>query len=218
MLAGDPALMQALPYVLSFSKPSGGAVVDRDRSGTGFTYVMPNATKNEYRRGRLDIRPGVSLLRMSSAGDSWENDNSLVNGVMTGFAASSKTFSISATIKGPITLNNGQGAGVLFGPDINHWVRLALVNRNGTVGIEFMDEQKLKTSFRHQLGALPLVNVGSLGSINSLQLTLSGNPKNGYVTAWYSINGGTLQQVPAPLILKKNIRPAFFAVNAKGAN
>jgi hypothetical protein len=211
LLAGDGVTAFALPITRDFSKPSGG-VVDSAGRGTGFTFVQANETSTEYRKGLIYLRPGASLLRVKSRGDNFGNDNSLVNGLMTTFSAAN-TWSATATLKGPFSLKNGQGAGIMFGPDINNFVRLALVNRSGTVGLEFVDEQKIKSGFRRQLPSA-VTPIGTISSIGSLELSITGNSVTGRLTAYFRINGGSLQQLPTSVRLRTDKRKFFFSTKS----
>jgi hypothetical protein len=210
LLAGDVTAV-ALPYALEFNKPHGG-VVDRDGQGTGFAYVMPNDTKSEYRKGALDIRTGASYLRIKSRGDNYGTDNSLVNGLMTTFVAAN-AWHTTAVMRGPFSLQNGQGVGIMFGPDANNFVRVALVNRNGNVGIEWIDEQKIKSGFRRQLPGT-VTNIGTISTITNLELTISGNSTTGRLNAYYRVNGGSYLQLPATIRLRTDKRKYFFSTQS----
>ncbi len=213
LLAGDPSIVFPVPFGFEFDKPHGG-VVDSSGRGTGFTSVQPNATSTEYRQGLIYLRPGVSLLRVKSRGDNYGNDNSLVNGLETTFSAANK-WSISATVMHPFNIHDGGGEGIMFGPDCNNFIRLALVNRGGNYGIEFIDEQKISVhgGFRRQLSST-LTNIGSIGSISTLELILGGDSVTGRVRAYYRLNGGALQQLPAVIRLWPDKRKAFFSSEA----
>ena len=61
LLAGDFEAGVALPYRLDFNRPAIG-VVDRDGTGTGFTWVQPNATGTEYQTRKMDLRIAATVL------------------------------------------------------------------------------------------------------------------------------------------------------------
>src|SRR5688572_23453298 len=46
LMAGDTSTVQSLPFSLEFDGPSGG-IVDKNGTGTGFTYVQINKNNNE---------------------------------------------------------------------------------------------------------------------------------------------------------------------------
>ncbi len=213
LLAGDPSIVFPVPFGFAFDKPHGG-VVDSVGLGTGFTSVQPNANGTEYRKGLIYLRPGASLLRVKSDGDNYGNDNSLVNGLETTFSAAN-TWSVNTTIEHPFNISDGGGEGIMFGPDCNNFIRLALVNRGGNIGIEFIDEQKISVhgGFRRQLSST-LTNIGTIGSIDTLELILGGDSVTGRVRAYYRLNGGTLEQLPAVIRLWPDKRKAFFSSEA----
>src|SRR6187551_1389338 len=68
LLAGDPLAGFPLPFQLDFNRPKQG-LLDRDGSGTGFTYAIPNAAGDEYNPGAIDLRMGAGILRIYSSGN-----------------------------------------------------------------------------------------------------------------------------------------------------
>ena len=108
--------------------------------------------------------------------------------------------------------NNDQG-GILFGPDEDNYVKLVLADEGGQQGLQFLDEQKFSTGYKHSLSST-IYNIGSFSSISTLDLYLAGDPKTGTITAFYRIDGGNVVQLPATLILKDDKRLAFFAGSA----
>jgi len=45
---------------LNFSSALPGTVLDKDGQGTGFTYVQPNTTGNQYDATRINLEPTVA--------------------------------------------------------------------------------------------------------------------------------------------------------------
>src|SRR5881296_1345635 len=83
LFAGDPNAGFALPYVLDFNRSKPG-LVDRDGSGTGFTWAQPNRNGDEYQPRLIDLKIGAGILRLyttgsADSGSNFESDNTLVN-------------------------------------------------------------------------------------------------------------------------------------------
>lgn len=220
LFAGDASVIQSLPYALEFDSASGG-ILDKNGTGTGFTWVMPNKNNNEYAPSLVEMVGGrlrVTTTGTSLAGGPWENDNTLVNGLQTQFNGSAGSFSISTRLIGPLGyLNNpSEQGGLLFGPDQDNYVKLvAVAQPNGTF-LQFIDEQKPSTSFVHQIASNnSYTNIGSFASINTLDLTIAGDASTGQITAYYRINGGSLVQVTQTLTLSGSQKSKFFASNAR---
>jgi len=157
LLAGDFDAGFALPYVLDFNRSKTG-LLDRDGSGTGFTWAQPNVSGTEYSAGRINLKIGIGVLHLYATDDNanttnFNGENTLKNILTTRFSASSKAFVISARLNGPfpqLTAADEQG-GIMFGPDQDNYVKLVIGNNGTTKGLQFLDEQKFKTGFRHQL-------------------------------------------------------------------
>ncbi len=219
LLAGDPAAGYALPFSLDFNRSKPG-IADRDGTQIGFTYVQPNRNGDEYQPSLIDMKIGAGILRLyttgtAQSGSNLDGDNTLDNALATTFAASSKAWVISTRILGPfpqINQNNDEG-GLLFGPDEDNYVKLVVADVNGQQGLQFSDEQKFSTGYKHYLPQ-SIYNIGSFASINTLDLYLAGDPTTGYITAFYRINGGNVVELSNTLILKDDKRTAFFAGSA----
>jgi hypothetical protein len=216
LLAGDFNAGVALPYQLDFNRSKTG-ILDRDGSGTGFTWVQPNNLANEYSPAKINLKIGVGLIRMYATDDNanttnLNGTNNLENVLTTRFAASSKAFVISTRINGPwpqLTDATQQG-GIIFGPDQDNYVKLTLGSNGSSVGLQFLDEQKFKTGYKHSLSS-NLTNIGSLSAVSTLDLYLSCDPATGIVRALYRINSGAVIELPQQLTLKDDKRAAFFS-------
>lgn len=212
LLAGDFNAGVPLPYVLDFNRSKQG-LLDRDGSGTGFTWAQPNATGTEFDTSKLDLRIGAGFLRLYSEGTNYESANSLVNELTTRFAASSKPWVISARVNGPIPQIDeaGEQGGIIFGPDQDNYVKLVVIsNGNGNVGIQFRDEQRFKTGYKHQLPST-ITNIGTGAGVQTLDLYLSGDPDTGVVRALYRVNGGAVIELSQQLTLTGDKKGAFFS-------
>src|SRR5436190_6991287 len=136
LLAGDPVAGFALPYVLDFNRNAGG-LVDRDGTGTGFTWAQPSARGDEYQPRLIDVKTGAGVLRLytngtSTTGSNLDGDNALVNALTTTFAASSRPWIISARLLGPPEMNEPhEEGGIIFGPDQDNYVKLVLSSEGG---------------------------------------------------------------------------------------
>src|SRR5262245_7796182 len=127
LMAGDPTIVQSIPFSLEFDQQL-GIIKDKDNQRTGFTWVQPNSFATEYQKGLIDLRPGAGIIRLISSGDNYENTNNLANALATQFNAAAGEFRITTVLRGPLSsINaNGQGAGLLWGPDQSNFVRLAV--------------------------------------------------------------------------------------------
>lgn len=220
-LAGDPNAGYPLPFALDFNRSKQG-LLDRDGSGTGFTWAQPNRNGDEYQPRLIDLKIGAGILRLYTTGNADEgsnldSDNTLVNALTTTFAASSRPWVISSRLLGPPTQIDQphEEGGIIFGPDQDNYVKLVLSAEGGKVGLQFFDEQKFKTGIRHSLPQT-VYSIGSFSAISTIDLYLGGDPTTGYVNAFYRINGGNVVQLPPTLILKGDKRTVFFSGAAYG--
>jgi len=217
LLAGDFNTGFALPYILDFNRPKAG-ITDRDGMGTGFTYVQPNRAGDEYQPRLIDEKVGAGILRLytngtADAGSNFEGDDTLVNILTTRFSAASKPFWVHARVNGPIPQidQDFEEGGILFGPDQDNYVKLVAASNGGKQGLQFLDEEKYKAGFRHELSTTKVYDIGSFNSIATLDLFMSGNPDTGQVFALYSVNDGPITQLPVTLQLRPDKAAAFFS-------
>ena len=210
LLAGDFNAGVALPYQLDFNRPKGG-LLDRDGTGTGFTWALPNGAGTEFNTKQLDLKIGVGILRLYSQGTAWEANNTQVNALTTRFAASSRAWVVGARVNGPIPQIDqvGEEGGIIIGPDQDNWVKLVVTSAgNGNVGIKFQDEQRFKVGFRHQLSGT-IHNIGKGSAVQTLDLWFSGDPDTGILRALYRVNSGPIVELSEQLLPRK--REVFFA-------
>jgi glucose/arabinose dehydrogenase len=221
LLSGYPLVVRSLPFSLDFAS-SKGWLTDKDGQGTGFTWAQTNASGNEYQPGKIDLDTSAGVLKItssgnSSAGGNYNTDNSLVDGLQTSFNATvAGGWSVTTRLLGPLSYIDqpNEQAGILIGPDSDHYVKLVAV-ANASLGqtIQFLDEQG---SGNHALGGNGVTVIpGSFASINTLDLTLTGDFATGIITAFYAVNGGTKTQVQATLGLSGTQKTTFFGTNAK---
>src|SRR5438093_11938396 len=86
LFAGDFNAGVALPYQLDFNRSRAG-VVDRDGSGTGFTWVQPNRDGTELDTSKMDLRIGAGFLRLLSVGTNYDATNTLKNALTVRYSA-----------------------------------------------------------------------------------------------------------------------------------
>jgi hypothetical protein len=211
LLAGDFNAGYALPLQLDFNRSRTG-LLDRDGSGSGFTWAQPNVNGTEYDTRKLDLKIGVGILRLYSVGTNWEGANTLKNALTGRFAASSKPWVISARVNGPLPQIDqaGEQGGIIFGPDQDNFVKLVVAATNDGVGLQFVDEQRFKSGYKHSLPQT-ITNIGSLANVQTLDLYMSGDPDTGIVRALYRVNSGAVIELSNKLTLTGDKRGAFFA-------
>src|SRR5437016_5228980 len=144
LLAGDFNAGVALPYQLDFNRSKTG-VLDRDGSGTGFTWVQPNRLGNEYSPAKINLKIGAGILRLYATDDNADttnlnSTNTLQNVMNVRFSASSKAFVVSARMNGPFPqlAVDGEQGGIIFGPDEDNYVKLVVTKSSSGVGLQFL--------------------------------------------------------------------------------
>ena len=210
LLAGDFNAGVALPYQLDFNRPKGG-LVDRDGTGTGFTWAQPNGAGTEFDTSKLNLKIGVGILRLYSEGTAWRESNTLVNALTTRFSASSRAWVVGARINGtlPQIDETGEEGGIIIGPDQDNYIKLVVTAAgNGNVGIQFQDEQRFKVGYRHQLSG-QIINIGKGADVQTLDLWFSGDPDTGILRALYRVNTGPIVELAEQILPRK--REVFFA-------
>jgi glucose/arabinose dehydrogenase len=220
LLAGYPLIVQNLPFSLDFSNDR-GRLVDKDRTGTGFTWVQPNAAGDEYQPDLIDLNRPQGVLRITSAGNShsgsnYGSDNSLVNGLQTSFDSTLVGgFTITTRLLGPLTQFDrpSDQAGLMFGPDSDNYVKVvATATTNGPV-LQFLDEQNRNT---HTLGGSgATISIGRFSDVTTLDLTLSGDARAGVMRAFYSLNGGPQKTIDGALNILSALKSKFFSRTAR---
>ncbi len=218
LMAGDPTIVQTLPYALEFDSLHGG-IADKDGEGTGFTFVQPGKNPAEYQSSLIDLQTASGLLNLTTtgtatAGSAWEGDNTQTNVLQTGFDGSKGSFTIVARLKGPLGFikSPNQQGGVVFGPDQDNYIKFVAIGTSTGQYLQFVDEQKTGTNtWTHTLtGSAALTNVGSFANINTLDVELACDSVTGTVTAYYRVNGGALTQANQQITLNGTQKALFF--------
>jgi hypothetical protein len=223
LMAGD-SVVQALPFALDFNSSKGG-LVDQAGLGTGFTYAQANSFANAYQPQLLGLDTASGVLNVTTTGNSahggsFNGDNSLVNGLQTGFNATTGAFNITARLRGPLGFisNTSDQGGVLFGPDQDNYVKFVAIAQPSGEFLQFIDEQTPAgtTDYNHAI-AVPqsYTSIGSFSTIQTLDLQIQGDPSTGTLTGAYSINGGPFVQVSQQLTLTGVEQSNFFSTSAQ---
>ena len=231
LMSADPHahanVVQALPLVWEFDAPVNG-LHDADGQDIGFTRLQlnKNGLAGSYLPANLDLRTDLGLLQITTTGNSsnggnYNADNSLTNGVETQFDATTRGWSVTTRLKGPLDFIDqpSEQGGVMFGPDQDNYVKLVAVSQPEGTRIQLLDEQSNGSGgFDHALdnsGVGVKVDVGSFGAINTLDLRLVGDAVTGKVEGFYSINGGAFVKMPQDLVLSGAKKTAFFTAAAR---
>lgn len=210
--------------VLDFDRAYPGTFYDKDGQTLGFVTTQRNKndalrTNNSYAPDKLDITiAGQGTLAIdttpsSSAGST----NTLVNGLLLPFDATSRPFSASARLLGPFTAitQDTQQGGVMFGPSQDTFVKLIAAQLPGVSGkvLEFYKEEN---GVGQRLKAVPLPDVAT---IQTLDLQLSGDPATGVVRASYRIvttSGDTgLITLVEQFNVSAALRSSFFSAQGR---
>jgi fibronectin type 3 domain-containing protein len=230
LLAGDPTIVQTLPFALEFNAPVAGTIADNAAQGTGFTWVQPNKNGNEYQPALLNLQTGGSgVLNITTTGTStnggpWEADNSQVDALQTQWNAStSGAVTITTRLLGPLSnlAASAEQGGIIFGPDQDNYIKFVAENNgSGTGGqkLQFVDEQLPSgaTSYTHSIPtASSYTVIGSFSSITTLDLQMTADPNTGTVTGAYAVNGGAFVTVAQSVTLTGAEKTAFFSSTAR---
>ncbi|MEP2059935.1 MAG: PKD domain-containing protein, partial [Maribacter litoralis] len=121
------------------------------------------------------------------------NTNSQMNALGAGLKVPSGVFSISSTLENPdfsvSATNNSQQAGIWFGIDEDHYIKLAVLKTSNTarkvqLQVENMDNTTNATAFLE-------INTGNIASnTGDVELRMEIDPINNTVKGYYSLNGG----------------------------
>ena len=216
LLSSDPFAyanqVQNLPFALDFTHQVNG-LLDASGQSIGFTRVQVNRNGDQYQPSLIQLNTSKGELDLTSrgtdtSGSNFGTDNTLVNALETEFDATSRGFTVTARLKGPLTMLSApfDQSAIYFGPDDDNYVKFA-AEYDSTHGqtLQFVDEQVATT---HTVNVYQ--SIGSFASINTLDLRLSGDAVAGSVTASYSINGGTYAAVPGTVTLSDPEKTLFF--------
>ncbi|RAJ11492.1 malectin domain-containing carbohydrate-binding protein, partial [Arenibacter echinorum] len=144
----------------------------------------------------LTSTKGIFYSQLASQGTpSSTNTNSQMNALGVGITTPTTTFSISSTLENPdfsgSTGNGAQQAGIWFGLDEDHYIKLALI-KTGTgstkkvqLQVENMDQNTTQTAFLE----LDTPNIAS--NTGEITLRMELDPVNNTVRGYYTLEGGS---------------------------
>ena len=224
LLSGGPSA-QSLPISIGFGSSVQSTILDSNGQGTGFGSVQPNAAGNQYQPALIQLFPAQNRLALTttgsaSAGGLWEGDNSLVNGLVQTFDASTGAITISARIQGPLTnlASPSEQGGILFGPDDDNYVKLVAASQPAGQMLQLVDEQHPAggTGYLHAINvANSYTSIGSFASISTLDLNLIADSATGNISGSYSINGQSPIALSQKLTLSGAEKGLFFSSAAQ---
>ena len=206
----------SLPFSLAWDGDEGG-LGDNNTVGTGFTMAMAPSARLAvddpvsftdtpgYEPGKLNVDTANSVLEIEATKGIFfrdnatsSNTNSQINGLGVGFDAS-QNLEITTTLVNPAFNVNGgnssQQAGLWFGLDEDNVVKLVVAKTGTTSGkIQLQVEDFISNGS----GTAPVeLNTGSISNITTatIDLRLVVDTTANEVTGFYTVNGGTEQQV-----------------------
>ncbi|NHC14407.1 Kelch repeat-containing protein [Motilibacter deserti] len=175
------------PYNLAW-RYDGGAMLDRDGLGTGFTTILKKDSGDSYRRDLLDVDLETGTLDVTTtAGRPHLGDNDQDNMVGVGFDGDSEIATISATIAGmPATTGKYEQAGVWFGYGQDNFDRMVIASTpNGLRFEHVLEVAGVEVSRKNS----PITTVAS---DQPVQLAIRSDPTKRTVTAYYKVGDAGL--------------------------
>ncbi len=174
---------------LDFSSAIPDTVEDNDLEGTGFTSVQNNKNGDQYDRSRINLDTTAGTLALTGTqGSNTGLTNTLKNALQVGVDAT-QTFTVSTRLKAPTNLTTSfQQGGLFFGSNQDNYVKLVIINTgtgNSGLKLQLYKEENGKGS------AVDVVTGLDWGSINTLDLFLTGDPVTKNITAAYRVNSNS---------------------------
>ena len=196
-----------LPYELNFDATTDlGGLADKNGVGTGFTMVQPSSNGGAYLRENLERG---SLIITTTAGIQYKTDNgtgpkenALDNGLGVGFDATKPIRIVTTIANPPAGTNKAEQGGIWFGPDEDNYVKLVVAsagNGNGKI-------QLLREIGGNAVATDEINSAASKLSDKTVELILVADPTTNEVTASYTVDGGTEQELGS----FGNISAGFF--------
>ncbi|SIS82960.1 PKD repeat-containing protein [Zobellia uliginosa] len=176
-------------------EPSARLVSDDGLADENITGYAPSLVGRDASGLSITSTKGIfySQLPAQGAPNSTET-NSQMNALGLGLPVPSTVFSVSATLENPdfsvSAGNNSQQAGIWYGLDEDHIVKLAVAKTGNTtrkvqLHLENMDGTSSQTAYFE-------LNTGSLASnTGDIKLRMEFDPVNNTVSGYYSLDGGT---------------------------
>jgi glucose/arabinose dehydrogenase len=173
-----------VPYELTFNEDR-GRLLEKDGTGTGFTYIDTPDTGTGYKPELLDVDTvGGHLEITTTAGIAHASENSQDNAVGAGFQAPNQVSRIQTTIENPPAgSGNFEQAGLYFGNDQDNYVKLIVMSSPEGNRLQSALEVKGVRVSATTTAPLDLTN-------SSVTFALVANPFDRTVKPSYRINGG----------------------------
>ncbi|WP_250658213.1 kelch repeat-containing protein [Alkalimarinus coralli] len=199
------AIKVPLPYELNFDTDN-GHLLDKNNMGTGFTYIQPSSNGGGLLNSKFEVDTGSdNLVLTTTAGIQYLANNNLNNALGVGFAGPNQITDISTTlISPPEGSGNYEQAGLWFGFDEDHYVKLVLLSTPSGATVELAYESG------GVISSSTYVNVPNVSS-SDLTFRIIATPSSKTVTGYYSINGGFEHKVDT-----LTVSPEMFSFDAAG--
>jgi len=157
-----------------------GTVLDKDGQGTGFTYVQPNTTGNQYDATRINLEPTAGTLVLTGT---LGPIRPLIH-LRTRYNFRLMPLSPLRAVPGskvrlPISLLPISRGGTL-GSSQDNYVKLVIVKSGSGLGLQFYQEQN---GVRSSCEAVYPKSQVYLGRALNLDLYLTGDPKTETIAA-----------------------------------
>ncbi|WP_400072158.1 malectin domain-containing carbohydrate-binding protein [Zobellia russellii] len=223
-------LQTSLPLSLDFTTTNGKL------SDSGFTMVLepsarlasddaiadenipgyaPSLVVRDVSGLSITSTKGIFYSQLPSQGTpSSTETNSQMNALGVGLPVPSTVFSVSTTLENPdfsvSAGNNSQQAGVWYGLDEDHIVKLVVSKTGNTskkvqLQVENMDRTTSETAYLE----LNTANIASSTGVINLRLEL--NPVNNTVSGYYSLDGGTEVLVSQGGVNSLSVPSSYFS-------
>ncbi|MEM8872805.1 MAG: kelch repeat-containing protein [Planctomycetota bacterium] len=203
---------------LGFDTSTPGTLVDTDGEGTGFAGFQQNDAGDGFNADGLDLDTATGLLRVTTAGNTsnFRDANTHQNVLEKSFDATAGSFTAQVRLDGPTTAfdQQFQQAGLTFGPDADHYVKVVAGRWPEGQRIEFLYEST-DTAGSSIIPFEAKLDAGSLDGQQHIDLRLQINADTGTVSAGYRLPGGDWVDFGTTVTISADDRVAFFATDAK---
>ncbi|KKN33915.1 hypothetical protein LCGC14_0798950, partial [marine sediment metagenome] len=189
---------------------SDDAIADANVSGFAPSRIQQSATGLT-----ITSTKGIFYSQMANQGNPNSTDtNSQMNALGMGMITPSSVFSVSSTLASPdfsvSAGNNAQQAGIWFGLDEDHYVKLAVIKTGNSTGkvqlqVENMDENSPETAFLE----LDTNNIAT--GAGDITLRMEFDPISNTVQGFYTLNGGAEVLVANGVADSFQVPASYFA-------
>jgi glucose/arabinose dehydrogenase/N-acetylneuraminic acid mutarotase len=199
-------ILVQLPFELDFSSDH-GFLKDRNGVGTGFRYVMEPTNGTGYEPLKLTMDTNAGLLKIATtAGTMSRTVNSQMNAIGVGIDGPNQVSVLRTTVVNvPAGTGNYEQAGLWFGNDEDHYIKLTV--QSSPTGDKIQIFQEVAAAQTYELSSPALPNVVG----NRVKLTMRANPVDQVVTSYYQIGND-----PEKVLGKTAVPGAFFSFDAAG--